>query len=611
MRNTSWIAATLKSSVALSALFSSTLISSANETELDDIIVIANRTETEAGKVGSTTHVVTEEDLKNDGATFVSEYLTKLPGISFSQNGGAGKQSSLRMRGMSNYYTKVLVDGIDISDPSSPQVEARLEHMLLNDVERIEILKGSQSALYGGQAVAGVINIITKRAEAGTVNHTATIEGGSYGTVNASYGLKAATDRADIAINTQRFHTDGFSAVSPKGRPSDEDGYENKTFSAKGSVDVTEELNLYFAARGLHGTTEYDGSTSPAANNKVKAEQYFGKIGANYIWLDERMTTDASIQFSDLTREYSSGYTAKGNRVKFELLNDLDVSDSFRLNFGGDWSREKVKGQTKDIGVIGGFLQAQWNPTDPLNVSGAIRLDHHNAYGYYLTGRGTISYQVLDGTRLRSSLGNGFRAPSSYELYDSFSGNPNFEPETSVSYDIGVDQNLFNDKLRLSASYFHILTEDLIINDPVTYKYEQIDGLSRSQGVELSANWAALDNLSFNGAYTYTWAVGPDKKRLRRVPLHDVNLGFTYKPWEPLALSVNANYVYGLKDLNDSKEPIKLDDFVLVNAKAAYQYTENLTFHVRGENLLDQDYERIKDYQTPGLSVYAGLTASF
>ncbi|EEA96683.1 TonB-dependent siderophore receptor [Pseudovibrio sp. JE062] len=611
MRNTSWIAATLKSGVALSALLSSTLASTAQEADLDEVIVVANRTETEAGKVGSTTHVVTEEDLKNDGATFVSEYLTKLPGISFSQNGGAGTNSTLRIRGMNNYYTKVLVDGIDISDPSSPQVEARLEHMLLNDVERIEILKGSQSALYGGQAIAGVVNIITKRAAPGTVKHNATVEGGSYGTVNASYGLKAATETADIAINLQRFHTDGFSAVSPKGRPSDEDGYENKTFSAKGSVDLSEELNVYFAARGLHGTTEYDGSDAPAANNKVDAKQYFGKVGANYIWLDDRMTTDVSIQFSDLTREYNSGYTAKGNRVKIEFLNDFDVSDSLRLNYGGDWSREKVKGQSKKIEVAGSFVQALWNPTDPLNISGAVRLDHHSAYGYYLTGRGTVSYQVLENTRIRSSLGNGFRAPSSYELYDSYSGNPDFEPETSVSYDIGIDQNFLDEKLRLSLGYFHILTEDLIINNPADYKYEQINGLSRSQGAELSADWDVLDNLSFNSAYTYTWAVGPDKKRLRRVPLHDINLGFTYKPWEPLSLSVNANYVYGLKDLDTSKKPITLDDFVLVNAKAAYQYNDNLTFHVRGENLLDQDYERIKDYQTPGLSVYAGVSASF
>ncbi|GHB17575.1 ligand-gated channel [Pseudovibrio japonicus] len=604
MRNTPWLTATLKSGVALSALLGSTIAPSANETELGEIIVIASRTETEAGKVGSTTHVVTEEDLKNDGAIFVSEYLTKLPGISFSQSGGAGKVSSLRMRGMNNYYTKVLVDGIDISDPSSPQVEARLEHMLLNDVERIEVLKGSQSALYGGQAVAGVVNIITKHAEPGTVQHNATLEGGSYGTVNASYGFKAASDRADIAVNVERFHTDGFSAVAPKGRPADDDGYDNMTLSAKGSFDFTDELNFYFSARGLQATNEYDGTDEPAAKNKSDSEQYFGKIGANYSWIDDRMTTDASIQFSDVTREYT-GYTAKGNRTKLELLNDFDLSENFRLNFGGDWSRENVKGQSKEIEVIGGFVQGLWNPTAPLNVSGALRVDHHNAYGYYLTGRGTISYQVSQGTRIRSSLGNGFRAPSSYELYDSYAGNPDFEPETSLSYDVGIDQNLFADKLRLSVNYFQILTEDLILNDPTTYKYEQIDGLSRSQGAELSVNWDALTNLSFNGAYTYTWAVGPDKKRLKRVPLHDVNVGVTYKPVDVLSLNLNSSYVSGIEDVGE------LDDFVLVNAKAAYQYNENLTLYVRGENLLDQDYERIRDYQTPGLSVYAGLTASF
>ncbi len=605
MRNTSWIAATLKSGVALSALLSSTLISSANETELDDIIVIANRTETEAGKVGSTTHVVTEEDLKNDGATFVSEYLTKLPGISFSQNGGPGKTSSLRMRGMNNYYTKVLVDGIDISDPSSLQVEARLEHMLLNDVERIEVLKGSQSALYGGQAVAGVINIITKRAEPGTVNHGATFEGGSYCTVNASYGFKAASERADIAINAQRYHTDGFSAKTPKGETADEDGYENLTFSAKGSVDVTESVNLYFVARTTDSHSEYDG-TDPDGRDEEDFQQYMGKVGANFAWLDERMTTDTSFQIVDTTRKnYGSDIeTYKGDRYKLDVLNTFEATDEFTVSFGGDWMHENYT----DYGssrIFGGFVEALIDPSDKLRLSLSSRLDHHSRFGTYWSGRATTSYQVTEGTRFRSSFGNGFRAPSLSELFGKWGPNPDLKPETSVSFDTGVDQEFFEGKLRFSATYFHILTEDLIA---WTNKYEQIDGLSRSQGAELSADWDVLDNLSFNAAYTYTWAVGKDKKRLVRVPLHDVNVGATYKPVDELTLNVNTSYVSGIEDLGDVGE---LDDFVLVNAKAAYQYTGNLTFYVRGENLLDQDYERIEGYQTPGLSVYAGLTASF
>ncbi|WP_057465324.1 TonB-dependent receptor [Pseudovibrio sp. POLY-S9] len=606
MRNTSWIAATLKSGVALSALLSSTLISSANETELDEIIVIANRTETEAGKVGSTTHVVTEEDLKNDGAMFVSEYLTKLPGISFSQNGGAGKTSALRIRGMSGYYTKILLDGVDIADPSGTQVEARLEHVLLNDVERIEILKGSHSALYGGQAVGGVINIITKRAAPGTVKHNAAIEGGSYGTVNASYGFQAATETADIAVNVQRYHTDGFSAQTPKSDTADEDGYENLTFSAKGSVDVTEALNLYFVARGTDGHSEFDGGSDPDGRDEQDFHQYMGKFGADVAWFDDRVTTDASFQVIHTKRQYFGGFSKKysGDRYKFDVLNTFEATDEITLNFGGDWMHEDYT-EYGSSRIFGGFVEAMVEPSDDLSLSVSSRLDYHSHFGAYWSGRGTISYQLLEDTRIHSSLGNGFRAPSSYELYDVKYGNPNFEPETAMSFDLGIDQNLLGDKLRLSGTYFQIMTEDLIRYDRTTNKYVQINGMSRSQGAELSANWDVLDNLSFNAAYTYTWAVGPDKKRLVRVPLHDVNVGATYKPVDVLSLNLNTSYVSGIEDDGE------LDDFVLVNAKAAYQYTENLTFHVRGENLLDQDYERIRDYQTPGLSVYAGLTASF
>ncbi len=603
MPNTLLSVATLKSGVALTALFLLPVSTVASEISLDEIIVIANRSETEAGKVGSTTHVITEEDLKNDGASFVTEYLSKLPGISYSRNGGAGRATTLWMRGLKGQYIKVLVDGIDIADPSGLRVQARLEHMMLADVERIEILKGSQSALYGGQAIGGVINIITKRAEPGTVQHNLTAEGGSYGTANASYGFKAASETADLAVNIQRFHSDGFSAVKPDGREADDDSYDNTTISAKGSYDVTQDLNLYFAGRGTDAHGEYDASADPNAHHTGEFRQYSGKLGANFTWLDTRLTTDTSVQLAHVTRKNKDDRPAtfKGMRYKFDLLNTYEATDTLTINFGGDWVHEDYSDYGKGQ-IFGGFVDAMIEASEDLNFSVSSRFDHHSRFGNYWSGRASTSYQILESTRLRSSFGNGFRAPSLNELFGKW-GNSDLKPETSLSFDAGIDQDFIDGKLRFGATYFHILTEDLI--GFAGGNFAQVKGLSRSQGAELSANWDVLDNLSFNGAYTYTWAVGPDKKRLSRVPLHDVNLGVTYKPIEALTLNLNGSYVAGVEDEGD------LDDFVLVNAKASYQYNENLRFHVRGENLLDQDYERARDYQTPGLSVYAGLSATF
>ncbi len=614
MPNTLLSVATLKSGVALTALLLLPVSTVASEISLDEIIVIANRSETEAGKVGSTTHVITEEDLKNDGASFITEYLSKLPGISYSRNGGAGRATTLRMRGLKGQYIKVLVDGIDIADPTGLQVEARLEHMMLADVERIEILKGSQSALYGGQAIGGVINIITKRAEPGTVQHNLTAEGGSYGTANASYGFKAASETADLAVNIQRFHSDGFSAVKPNGREADDDSYDNTTISAKGSYDITQNLNLYLVGRGTDAYGEYDSSKAPNAHNKNDFRQYVGKLGANIAWFDDQLTTDASVQLTHVTRKIKDNNpkTLKGKRYKFDLFNTYDVTDALVINFGSDWMHEDyTKFGTSQI--FGGFVEALIEASDDLNFAVSSWFDHHSRFGNYWSGRATTSYQLLDNTRFRSSFGNGFRAPSLNELFSEW-GDTSLKPETSLSFDVGIDQELLAGKLRFGATYFHILTEDLIAYDTATNKYAQIKGLSRSQGAEFSANWDVLDNLSLNGAYTYTWALGPDKKRQFRVPLHDVNFGVTYKPIEALTLNLNASYVAGVDDtiyVGFVPKRVELDDFVLVNAKASYQYNENLRFHVRGENLLDQDYERARDYQTPGLSVYAGLSATF
>ncbi|KZK85495.1 Vitamin B12 transporter BtuB precursor [Pseudovibrio sp. Ad46] len=619
MRNTSWIAATLKSGVALSALLSSTLISSANETELDEIIVIANRTETEAGKVGSTTHVVTEEDLKNDGATFVQDYLAQLPGISLTQNGGAGTLSTLRMRGQNGRYIKVIVDGLDLTDPTRARPSTAFQHMLLADVERIEILKGSQSALYGGQAIAGVINIITKRAPAGIVEQSARVEVGSYDTKNVSYGVRGASDRADIALGIEHFRTNGFSAVSPKGKPADDDGYENTTVSAKGSFDLTENLNLYFAARGTKGTTELDASGKPNVKDDMHYRQISVKVGANYLAFEDRFYSDFSVQVTDIKREQDFADAAKeksvfeGRRVKFDYLGEYEVNEKTKLNFGGDWSQEfsKTNDPIDDSSSIGGaFLQLMIEPLSGLNLASSVRFDQHSEFGSFVSKRLTASYEVNEDLRVRTSVGNGFRAPSLYELNHPSYGNHELEREESLSFDVGVDKKWLDGQLSTSATYFNILTDDLIDYDNSISKYNQIKGTSRSQGVELEVSYKPTDRLVLTAGYTYTYSVGPDKKRLAHVPLHDLSVAMNYGFTDDISLNVNGTYL-GENLGSDWPNIVAMEDVFLLGAKASYDVTKEVELYVRGENLLDQDYELINGYQTPGLSVYAGLTASF
>ncbi|SDQ96244.1 TonB-dependent receptor [Pseudovibrio sp. Tun.PSC04-5.I4] len=618
MRLQTQYSAALKSSAAFIALLSTIATGKAEEVLLDDVIVTANRYETEAGKTGSTTIVVTEEELEEDGSVFVQEYLAKLPGLSFTQNGGAGKKSTITLRGMSSRYIKVLVDGIDISDPSGPQVSTRLEHLLLADVERIEVLKGSQSALYGGQAVAGVINIMTKRAPAGTVKQNAQVEAGAYKTFKAFYGLQAATDRSDIAISAEHFRTEGFSAQTPKGGPADMDGYENTTLSARGSFDATDNLNIYFSVRGAKGISEIDGYNDPDRHDEMLYRQISGKLGANILWLSDQVTSDVSVETTDIKREQDYAKAGKANsvfegaRLKFALQNDLEVSDRVTFNLGADWMRETARGQD-EARLAGGFVQALIEPVDGLNLAASARVDNHSEFGNYWSGRLTASYQILENTRLHSSFGNGFRAPSLYELYNPEYGNESLEPETSLSFDLGIELGWFGDKIKTSATYFDILTNNLIVyhdfgtvSDPYKGEYRQITGTSRSQGIELGASYAPVENLRLSSAYTYTWATEDGGKRRDRVPLHDLNVAVSYDPTEDITLNVNGNFIAGLTDKGKD-----MKDTFLLGAKASYDVTEEVEVYVRGENLLNQRYERIKGYQTSGLAVYAGLRASF
>ncbi|MDX5591937.1 TonB-dependent receptor plug domain-containing protein [Pseudovibrio sp. SPO723] len=583
---------------------------------LDEITVSANRTPTEAAKTGSTVLVVTSEELEREGDTFVQDYLARLPGITVSQNGPAGTASTLRIRGLGNKYLQVRIDGINISDPTGTQVAARLTDLLTADIERIEVLKGSQSALYGGQAVGGVIDIRTKRAKAGEVNHRASVEGGSYGTFNGAYGISAGFDRGQISLNAQHLRSDGFSALDENENPgADDDGYRNTTLSGRADYDLTDALAVYSAVRYYNARNEYDGFGAPSAQNHEDSEYRAGLVGTKLSLIDDRFISDLSFQISRIDREIHSDNpgTYRGDRQAVEYLGSYELNDTVSVVFGGDWANEEVdlsSGLNEDTQIWGGFAQLNLDLFDRLALTGSVRRDDHSQFGEQWTWRSSAAFEVDAATTLRSSIGTGFRAPSNYELYHPTYGNAQLEPETSLSFDVGVDRVWFDGRLLTSATYFYIQREDLIDYSFATSGYVQVDGTSKNQGVELSAEYAVNERLALSTAYTYTDSEDPDGARLVRVPLHDLSLGLVYQPNDNWTVSMNGNYV---ADTIDSQWPgtTELDDYFLLNGKVSYAFDEGPELYLRAENILDQEYQTANGYGTAGFSVYAGVKAQF
>lgn len=591
------------------------LPSHAQFTELPQIVVTPNRAPTDATKTGSRVETVSREEIEEKAQPLVIDYLGRLPGISISTPGGPGGEGSLSVRGAPRRYVKTLYNGIDISDPTSPQVQTSYQYLLSSGVDTIEVLKGSQSTLYGSDAIAGVIGISTLGDIEPGVTHLLHGEGGSFGTARGSYGLRAANQDAKAAINIAGFRTDGISAAAAG---TERDGYENVTFDAAGEYRVNDVVSVFGSLLYIDAEAEFDDSF-PIQDNLTAvnlSRQFGGRAGINVDLLDGRFRNQFSVQAFDIDREIAGTFfdgNYDGTRRKLDYLGGYDVNDWLTLQFGADYERQDitVPGATAgtvteaDFSLGGAWFQTVLTPTEPLVLTAAVRQDEHSAFGGNTTWRATGSYQFFEtGTRLHSSVGTGFRAPSLNELFGPFGPNPNLQPETSFSFDVGVEQRFLDDRLIGDVTFFHLDIDNLIA---FTNRYNNVPGRSRQQGVEASILYDVNEWLALGAAYTYTSTRDANGNRNIRVPRHEIALSAAYRPAEKWTISADAKIV---ADTVDSGR-FELDDYVLVNAKVAYQATESTEFYVRAENLLDQDYQTVRGYNTPGFAAFAGFKSRF
>lgn len=616
----------LSSSALIAVLATGSTANAQGVTQLEGITVYsANKTPTEASKVGSSVDIITEKQLASQSRTFVRDYLEQLPGVNFTQNGPPGSTQSISLRGANAGYVKVLVDGIDISDPSATTTQAAFEHLLVGDVSRIEVLKGSQSGLYGGDAVGGVISIETKRATKLGFSQSGGAEYGAYNTFRGAYtGGYAAADGSNVSFTVQGVDTDGFSAAAAG---HEDDGYQNLTFSGRGEYILSPSMKIFFAARALDAENNYDGFPPPTyslgdTNDFGKTNQQAGRVGTEFSFFDGAFQNTLAIQGMKVERDsFSNGVSSgwfDGDRVKGEYKGVLAFNDRLSLLAGADWEQTGADNasltsrQTAD--VTGVYAQLMMEPIDGLVLTGGGRIDDHSAFGNFNTYRLTAAYLVPGTeTKFRASRATGFRAPSLDELYGSYAfapdyGNPNLDPEESTSWDAGIEQGFLDGRVKLAATYFELDTDNLILYNfscgaPGALCLTNVAGTTQRKGVELSAVTLITSGLAITTGYTYVDTELDSGDRLPRVPRHNFVVGFDYQPIDKVELNVTAKYVADTIDSNT----LALDDYFLVSAKASYEFVPGWKAYVRGENLLDEDYQTTTGYNTPGLTVYGGL----
>lgn len=587
-------------------------------TTLDTITVTTpNRTPTEASKVGSTVELVTQDEIEQKSLPVLADYLTRVPGVYMSTTGGPGQQTNIFMRGLPGRYVRTLYNGIDISDPTSTQVQTPYEYLLTGGVTGIEVLKGSQSTLYGSNAIAGVVDISTLGQVPHGIRHMVEIEGGSFGTARGRYGITGANDATRAAANITGFRTDGISAAA--GFP-ERDGYQNVTIDANVEHRINDAFSVFGSGLFVDARADFDDSGADNLFNRNLTEIAAGRAGFNLDLLDGRAKNTVSVQayrIDRTVRPQDDRYV--GTRQKIDYIGSFEATPWATLQYGIDHERQSADITTqwaaldRSHDLTGFWTQAIVEPVEDFVLTAGIRHDRHSEFGGHTTWRGTASYLFAEtGTRLHGSAGSGFRAPSLYELYEPSFGNPALRPETSRSFDIGVEQTFLGGALVTDLTLFQLDVNDRI--DFFGAGYNQIPGRTRSRGVELSFTYAATDWLDLGGSYTFTDSKTDGGVRNIRVPRHAVVLAATARPAERWTVSADLKYVSDTLDSDFSTWPatqVRLKDYALLNAKVSYQVTDNTEIYVRGENLLDQKYELVRGYGTPGISAFAGIKAKF
>jgi len=578
--------------------------------QLDEIILSGSLSPVAAGKTGATVEVLDSNDLTGRD-TSVIQRLDRLAGVSSIANGGVGTETTLQLRGLPSEYVVVRVNGIEMNDPSKAQSSFNFGSFTPSGIDRIEVLKGSQSALYGSEAIGGVIDITTYRPTKLGFSSRVSSEFGSYGTASGTLALGMVTDRAEIALTYGRIVSEGFSARTNN---EEDDSFNQTTVTFTGRYKVTDTLTVGAAVNSRDGTSEFDGFSEPSGQNffdelgvRVFGELEIGNVAHTlaYSYLDvERISVSRNV--ADLFQ---------GERKRLSYLGSASLANGYTLNFGIDRIKESFfsAGTTGDQDTTSAKAELLFQPSQTIDASATLRYDDTSTFGGKATGRLAGVWRPQEDLSFRAVVGTGFRAPSLFERLSRF-GVPGLRPEDSRSFELGVEKT-YGTLASVKATLFYTEIDNLIDFDGTSTVcgsgrgcYNQVPGTTRSRGLELSGEYAFNDATRITANYTFTDA-STNGERLTRTPRNDLAIALDTDLTDRLHASFDVRYVGDV--LPRTSADVTLGDYTVVGAGFFFDVTDTAQAYLRIENLFDEDYETIGGYNTPGRSAFLGIRANF
>lgn len=661
--------------VSLIALLATGVVAAqAQDIALDEIVVSANLEPTTQAKVGATVIVVNQADLQAGGENNVADYFRGLSGMGVQSRGTVGTQSTLLVRGASQNYLGTTIDGIDVTDPSGTQVAFDFGQLTTSDISRIEVLKGSHSALYGAGAVGGVISFTTLRATEDGFHQSLDSELGSYGTASLTYGATFRDDTTEAAVTVSRMRTSGFSNAAASEGNTEADGFDNTRLSFMVAHRFDNGLKLGLNGFAENSASSYDpayylpgsllggrvassavdffggddllvplgdGSTSDEVLKRksfalrasgefstgavdhafsvsgfsIKRSYHESEVAPNYF--DYDVGTDTYGTYLQTT---DASYT--GARVKADWTSAMDVMGG-RLVLGADASRETLD-QSGDYGTAhnassraGVFGEFSTSLGDATDVSFALRQDHHSIFGNMPSARLAIVHRLTADTTLRLQAGSGYRAPSNFELF-SFYGSTALQTEHSRTLDFGVEQSLGGLGV-IKATAFLLEVDNLIDYNP-TSTICPAAGLFGPGCYDQVSGTSRRKGVELDG----TFNLGSDMTLTAAYTYTDsatnASSSWAQVPKQQVSLTLAAQItdtfkgqigVLGVMDRPNWTDGTTAPDYAVVNAAVTHDFNANLEGYLRVENLFDQDYQAVQHYGTSGRALYAGLRAKF
>jgi vitamin B12 transporter len=599
---------------------------------LPETVVTATRTETPSRQIGSAITVVTGEELQRRQIRFVSDGLRQVPGVSVNRTSGFGSSTDIRIRGAEANQTLVLIDGVKVNDPALSS-QFNFGNLLTSDIDRIEVLRGPQSVLYGSDAIGGVVNIITKRGE-GEPKVRASAEYGSFDTFQATTTLSSGSKLYDFSLNGAFLETDGISAASEDDGNTEKDGNRNKTVQGRFGVRPADNIELSVNGRWQRAKVRTDGFNDVAEDDGsfTNTTERFGRAEAKISFLDKRWEHIFAGALFDNKLESDGGAfgasSTTGDRRTLQYQTNFNIETpefaeaGHTFSLGVDSDREQVRTVNsfssvdrtlKSTSLYGLYQIGLW---DRLFLTGGGRHDNNDFFADATTFRltGALLFPETN-SKLHMSGGTAVKNPTVFELFgftSTFSGNPDLTPEKSEGFDIGIEQSFFGGKVIGDITFFQNRIQDLIIGFGSTAVNQ--DGATRVKGIELSGSAEVIDGLNLGASYTWMTTKDANGDQLVRRPKHGASLSANYAFLEKKRANVNVAVVYNGTQQDVAFGPLRrvtLHDYVLLNVGGSYRINDYVEIFARGENLLNQEYQEVFSFDTPGIAAYGGLRISF